>query len=148
MLLALMLETDEDAVTCDMAETYGIFDIESIDIGLLATLCSGLRSNSRIKMKIAGVRSSYEQVGLAALIDGVNTLVWMLSNSSQEGTEKPPSVLKALTMDQKEDDTVLFEDGDSFMEAREMMMRGGVEDGGRSNNRESLCADTPEHKGD
>lgn len=53
MTLAVMLSTDREAVICDMAETYGVFDYKTLPVPLLATLACGLRDNSRIKMRIA-----------------------------------------------------------------------------------------------
>ncbi|MBQ4177615.1 MAG: hypothetical protein II640_09125, partial [Lachnospiraceae bacterium] len=49
-----MINADEDALICDLAETYGIFDMESLPVKLVATLAMGLRGDSRIKMKISG----------------------------------------------------------------------------------------------
>lgn len=46
-----MINTDESAVICDLAETYSIFDYKSLPVLTVATFCVGLRENSRIKMK-------------------------------------------------------------------------------------------------
>lgn len=54
MTLAGMIKTDRDALLCDLAETYGIYDIRSLPVQTIATLSSGLRDNSRIKMKLRG----------------------------------------------------------------------------------------------
>ena len=56
MILAGMLKTDEDALICDLAETYHIYDWQSYPLGLIATLAAGLRDDSRIKMRLAGCR--------------------------------------------------------------------------------------------
>ena len=50
-----MLAADPDALICDLAETYHVFDMWALPVPLLATLASGLRDQSRIKMKIAGL---------------------------------------------------------------------------------------------
>ena len=55
MTLAVMLAEDKDALICDMAETYHILDIKALPVELLAVLASGLREDSRIKMKLAGM---------------------------------------------------------------------------------------------
>ena len=55
MLLADMLAKDRDALICDMAESYGVFDRWALPVTLLATLAAGLRDNSRIMMKRAGL---------------------------------------------------------------------------------------------
>ena len=64
-----MIALDKDALICDMAETYRIFDLRSVPLSLLATLASGLGMNSRIRLKEYGIRSSWESVLLAKLWD-------------------------------------------------------------------------------
>ena len=64
-----MLKTDKDALICDFAETYHIYDIESLSIPMMATLAVGLRDNSRIRLKMSGQRVPLEQILLATLVD-------------------------------------------------------------------------------
>jgi len=40
-----MLELDEDALVCDLAETYGIYNYRSLPATLVATFSVGLREN-------------------------------------------------------------------------------------------------------
>lgn len=49
-----MLSADRDALICDMAETYHIYDVRALPVKMLATLACGLRDDSRIKLKITG----------------------------------------------------------------------------------------------
>lgn len=49
-----MIKTDRDALLCDLAETYGIYDLRALPVKTIAALSSGLRENSRIKMKLRG----------------------------------------------------------------------------------------------
>lgn len=49
-----MLAADRDALVCDMAETYHIYDMRALPVATLATLACGLRDDSRIKLKLAG----------------------------------------------------------------------------------------------
>ena len=49
-----MIATDENALLCDLAETYGIFDFNALPVETLAALSFGLRENSRIKRKMSG----------------------------------------------------------------------------------------------
>ena len=55
-----MVHTDRSALICDLAETYGIYDMGSLPVTTVAILASGLRDNSRIKMKLAGMKVSNE----------------------------------------------------------------------------------------
>ena len=65
-----MLALDRDALICDMAETYHIYDIKGIELPYLAILASGLGMDSRIKRKAYGLKAPWSTVMLAMLIDG------------------------------------------------------------------------------
>lgn len=69
-----MIDLDEDALICDLAETYQIFDYRSLPTLLVATLSAGLRDDSRIKLKAAGSPVSFETVILAAIADNLTML--------------------------------------------------------------------------
>ncbi len=43
-----MVMTDEDALICDLAETYGIYNYEELPPIRAAVLACGLRANARI----------------------------------------------------------------------------------------------------
>lgn len=66
-----MIELDEDALICDLAETYQIFDYRSLPVQLAATLSAGLRDNSRIKLKAAGFPVGLDTVILATISDNL-----------------------------------------------------------------------------
>ena len=67
-----MLALDRDAFICDMAETYRIYDIRSVELPYLAILASGLGMDSRIRRKTYGLKASWPTVMLAMLIDGLS----------------------------------------------------------------------------
>ena len=72
-----MINTDESAVICDLAETYSIFDYKSLPVLTVATFCVGLRENSRIKMKKNRLAVPFETVVLLGVIaDSLKLLVW------------------------------------------------------------------------
>lgn len=64
-----MLALDRDALICDMAETYRIYDIKDVPAGMLAVLASGLGVNSRIRLKEQGLLAPWDTVLLATLVD-------------------------------------------------------------------------------
>ena len=70
-----MIDLDEDALICDFAETYHIYDYRSLPASMAATLAVGLRDDSRIKRKIiqeeSGLRVSSTELLLSILIDRV-----------------------------------------------------------------------------
>lgn len=58
-----------DELTCDMAETYGIFDIKRVPASLAATLAVGLRDDSRVKMAKSGILVDNKTLLLSIIID-------------------------------------------------------------------------------
>ena len=68
------MELDEDALICDLAETYHILDYRSLPVQLVATLSAGLRDNSRIKLKAANTSVDLETIILAAIADNLTML--------------------------------------------------------------------------
>ena len=55
-----MISLDESALICDFAETYHILDYRALPLKLAAVLACGLRDDSRIKMKLAGMKLNPE----------------------------------------------------------------------------------------
>lgn len=92
-----MMSLDEDAVICDFAETYHIFDIYQHPCELIATLAAGLRDDSRIKIKQSGLRIAPELFALGAAVDRLSTLVWFQTDDGHKGINRPASVLKLLS---------------------------------------------------
>ena len=91
-----MLATDREALICDLAETYGILDYRALPVPLLATLSSGLRETSRIKMRLSGMRVSPDTLLAAAAVDKLATLVWFKTKDGQHGANRPASMLGLL----------------------------------------------------
>ena len=52
-----MIQTDEDALICDLAETYGIFDYRQLPADQVAVFAFGLRDDSRIKLAMTNSNS-------------------------------------------------------------------------------------------
>ena len=110
-----MLAADKDALVCDLAETYGIFDYRAVPVKLLATLASGLREDSRIKMRLSGSRVPRRDLLLAAAVDRLSLLVWGMSEDAQRGTNRPKSLVAAF-MEETEDsgDVEAFDSAEDF----------------------------------
>lgn len=79
-----MLSTDENAFICDMAETYHILDYKALPVDLLAVLASGLRDNSRIKMKIAGFNYIPPEIVLPQIADHLMVIRKILGNDKKK----------------------------------------------------------------
>lgn len=91
-----MIASSEDALVCDMAETYGVFDYRALPVPLLATLAAGLRDTSRSRMLLSGVGAAPDTLLLAAAADWLATLVWMQSEDGRKCRNRPNPVLAAL----------------------------------------------------
>lgn len=87
-----MLAMDKNAVICDLAETYQIYDYRRVPGRLLGILVAGLGENTRIGKKINGVRGTVTEVLLAQILDGVRFLCWAKTEDGQKGRHRPKSV--------------------------------------------------------
>lgn len=126
MALANMFITDEDALVCDMAEVYGVFDIFELPPQLAATLAVGLRDSSRIKTKMLGMDMPLDDYLMAAIFDNLNWLCWTHTKDAQHGGNAPVRILDILTQkkEQKETEYVTFGSIEEFEAEREKILRG------------------------
>ena len=110
-----MIRLDEDALICDLAETYHVFDYRSLPIKTAATLAAGLRDNSRIRLKAAGVPVGLDSILLAQIADRVEAFRYGFTD--HKGKE-PESLVKILLGEDKKDtDTRTFDSGDELKKA-------------------------------
>lgn len=110
-----MIATDEDALLCDMAETYHIYDMYSFPVLYIATLAKGLsyRENSRIMMSLNGLSVEIKTLLLARICDSSAINVWFQTEDGQKGFNRPQSMVQLLTKQNKKDE-VGFDSGDEF----------------------------------
>ena len=64
-----MLSFDRNAVICDLAETYHIYDYRALPVMTLVALVSGLRPDSRIKLKMSNITEVSSEVLLIQIFD-------------------------------------------------------------------------------
>lgn len=120
-----MIAIDEDALICDFAETYGVFDYRGLPVKTLATLAVGLRENSRIKMKIRDEKVDIKTTLLAAIADRLGLLVWFQSEDGAKNQNRPKSILESLQGGKSEDNACAFESGEAFDREWERLMGEG-----------------------
>lgn len=89
-----MMEFDEAALICDLAETYHIYDYRSLPVQLVATLSAGLRDNSRIMMRLADVPCSQDTLLLAMIADRVELFRYGFADTKKHSP--PQSIVEAL----------------------------------------------------
>lgn len=121
-----MIKLDEDALICDLAETYQIYDYKQLPPTTVAVFSCGLRDESRIKMKVSGHKVPTNTLLLAGISDRVNTLIWFKTKDGQKGKNRPPSITDMLLGGEKEPqkDVVVFSSGEDFDKTRNEMMGG------------------------
>ena len=116
-----MIRLDEDALICDLAETYHIYDYRSLPLRLVATLSAGLRDSSRIKLKAAGSPVNQDTILLAMIADRVEMFRYGFSEDASKGRNMPPSILEMLMGEtkpkQQNKAIVSFSSGKEFDEA-------------------------------
>lgn len=108
-----MIRDDEDALICDLAETYHIYDYRSLPLRLVATLAAGLRENSRVKT--TGAKASTTNTLLAMIADHLMALRKILGDELDM-----PSVTALLYEIEPQKDpnkVTAYETGDAFMDA-------------------------------
>lgn len=112
-----MISVDEEALICDFAETYHIYDWRSLDVKYASILASRLRNNSRIKMKMSGIEYPLETLLLASAVDRLSYLLWAKTKDGQKGRNKPKSIyeeLCGLNVKKKNDDYKKFNSIEEF----------------------------------
>ena len=120
-----MLNTDEDAVICDLAETYNIYNYKDMPPDKVAIFCSGLREDSRIKLKMASQKVKFDTILLASIVDRLSLLVWAKTKDGQNGRNKPKSIVDGINKPVQEKEEVVFATSEEFEEVRNKILREG-----------------------
>jgi hypothetical protein len=106
-----MIELDEDALICDLAETYHIYDYRSLPVQLVATLSAGLRDDSRIKLRAADSPVDLETVMLAVIADNLSAI---RTGLSKDNRQKPFSFVEAINGERKKKKVLGFRTSAEF----------------------------------
>jgi len=125
-----MIECDECALICDLAETYQIYDYKAMPPIRVAIFAVGLRDDSRIKMKMSGQKVSLKTSLLAGISDSLNMLVWMNSVDGQKGRNRPVLITTLLSGQTGKKENVTFASGEDFENYRNRLI---AQIGGESN---------------
>ena len=116
-----MLKIDENALICDLAETYHIYNYRQLPPSMVAIFAIGLRDDSRIKMKLSNSKVPPNIMLLAGIIDSLNILIWQNTEDGRKGRNKPKSILSDLY--HKENDISAFASGKEFEAERQRIIR-------------------------
>lgn len=119
-----MVKADEDALICDMAETYHIYDWRKLPIRYVAILACGLSDDSRIKRKLSGQKASTDIMLKAIIADAVNFIAWCQTEDAKKKKNRPKSIYAQLIKPESEK-TAGFNTVEAFEAARAKILNGG-----------------------
>ncbi len=128
-----MINLDEDALVCDLAETYQIYDYKQLPLNQVAVFAYGLRDDSRIKQIMSDQIVSLEITLLANIVDRLSISLWLQTKDGQKGVNRPTSIAELLKKNHKEEsderDYLVFESGEDFENYRKALLAktGGEE---------------------
>ncbi len=119
-----MIRLDRDALLCDLAETYHIYDPKALPVQTVALLACGLREDSRIKQKINGTQVPVNTLLLAHIVDRLSILIWQKTKDGQRGRNKPESIVEMMinANKRKTNHVDAFETPEEFEEARRRIL--------------------------
>ncbi len=120
-----MIATDEDALICDLAETYGIYDYKALPATRVALFAVGLRPDSRVKMKLADMKYQLETLLMAAMVDRLSMLMWAKTKDAEHGTNRPDLITEKLLGAGSRTDILSFDTVEEFEKQRQRIRKGG-----------------------
>ena len=126
-----MIKLDEDALICDLAETYLIYYYRQLPLLRVGVFSCGLSEDSRIKMRMSNQIIPMETLLLAGLSDKISVLLWTKTKDGQKGRNRPPMILDAFNQNKtKQRETVVFNSGEDFEERRKELLKQAASGGG------------------
>lgn len=121
-----MIALDEDALVCDLAETYQIYDYKQLPLNEVAVFAYGLRDDSRIKQMMSDQIVPLETTLLASIVDRLSLSLWLQTKDGQKGVNRPASIADQLIKRDKSEndgkDYLVFESGEDFENYRKALL--------------------------
>lgn len=121
-----MISIDEDALICDLAETYQIYDYKQLPLNQVAVFAYGLRDDSRIKQMMSNQIVPLETTLLASIVDRLSLSLWLQTKDGQKGVNRPASIADQLIKRDKSEndgkDYLVFESGEDFENYRKSLL--------------------------
>lgn len=125
-----MLDTDSDALECDFAQYYHIYNLEELGLRKLSVYAFGLPEDSRIKRLMSKQKVTFDTYLSALAVDALQTLVWAKTKDAQHNKNRPKSIAQSLLPRKEvEDDHQNFASGQDFENARKKLLKEVVSRG-------------------
>ena len=122
-----MIASDEDALVCDLAETYGVFNYRAFPPRTVATLCFGLSVNSRVRSRQMGLSVPLDTFLAAQTVDAIRMLCWLNSKDGEKNQNRPDTISDKLILKEPVSDNGRFADPDEFERYREQFFKSPKE---------------------
>lgn len=121
-----MIDLDEDALICDLAETYQVYDYKQLPLSTVAVFAYGLKDDSRIKQLLSDQIAPVERLLLASMVDRLSMLLWIQSKDGQKGVNRPTSLTDFFIKKEKEDtrEFMTFESPEDYEAYRKQLFYG------------------------
>ena len=117
-----MYNLDKDALLCDLAETYHIYDFESLPLTKISIFAKGLREDSRIRMKMSENKFSVKESLLAGILDRLTLILYSKTKDAEKGRNYPKLLLDEV---EKKEELEGFMSSEDFERARRQIIEGG-----------------------
>ena len=117
---------DRDALICDLAETYHIYDMRQFPLSYIATLATRLPMNSRSVQAVNKLPVPFETFLLAQLVDEVRFFRYSFSNDAKHKRNRPKSIVQSLLdMNKPKENYEVFDNPEDFWALRNSIVKGG-----------------------
>ncbi|MER0122430.1 DUF5361 domain-containing protein [Streptococcus sp. ZJ100] len=118
-----MIQADEEALICDLAETYHILNYRELPATKVAILACGLRDSSRIKMVLSNQEIAFDTLLFAGILDRLSMLYWAQTKDGPKGKNPPVSVVNKLLHKETERQELVFSSGEDFEKAKQELLQ-------------------------
>ena len=116
-----MINIDECALICDIAQYYHIVDMWELNIVTLSVLAVGLPISSRIKQKMTNAQIPDSNIILAGIFDRANFLAWTKTKQAVHNKNAPNSIIK-IKQNKNNSDILAFSSSNEFDKMREYFL--------------------------
>ena len=140
-----MIAIDRNALVCDLAEYYHVYDMNGLPLETVAILACGLPSGSRIVRKISGSNYDLQTLMTASILDYLAILVWFQTKDGHKNRNRPKSYVQILTGKKEEPKERSYASPEEFEAARKRILQGVKKNGIRTG--ESIRTDSTDNKG-
>ena len=125
--MSFLLAHYHDAIICDLAEYYHIYNYEEFNPLYISTLVEGLGGYSRLKRELTGYKYTEQDFIQAKIADLLSLLLWSKTKDGQNNRNRPEMIVDRMINKEKEvkQDFAhdVFDSKEDFLKAREEILK-------------------------